>query len=51
MVTDAGFGYAADIQAKHQSQYADSYFYVFGFRSSNASILVPEWMGKINDTK
>lgn len=45
MVTDAGFGYAADAQAKHQSQTSDSFFYVFGFRSTNASRLIPEWMG------
>jgi hypothetical protein len=46
MVTDAGFGYAADSQAKHQSQTNPAYFYIFGFRSSNLTSLIPEWMGE-----
>ena len=44
MITDAAFGFEADMQNKHQSIFNDSYYYVYGYRSSNA-FWVPEWMG------
>ena len=45
MITDAAFGISMDRQAKWQSQHADTYVYVQGYRSPNASDLYAEWMG------
>jgi len=45
LVTDGAFGYPFDRNAKINSRYSDTYTYIQSFRSSNASHLVPDWMG------
>jgi len=45
LITDAGFGYAWDRNAKLNSAYRNTYTYIQSFRSLNASSLIPEWMG------
>lgn len=49
MTTDAAWGYPQDRQIKLQSEVAPSYWYVFGYRSTNASSGVfegTEWAGQ-----
>ncbi|ELU08147.1 hypothetical protein CAPTEDRAFT_226317 [Capitella teleta] len=45
MITDAAFGMAMDRQAKWQQEVADTYVYIQGYRSPNATSLYEEWMG------
>jgi len=47
LITDFGFGFADDAQAKyHVAKGQDKvYMYNLGYRSKNADRLVPEWMG------
>ena len=44
--TDLSFGLDQDRQAKLHTDFADTYFYVFGFRGENTGDLLPEWMGQ-----
>ena len=43
-MTDVGFLYAADWQAKHHMKEADTYFYVYAHTSEDK--FLSEWMGK-----
>ncbi|CAH1789337.1 unnamed protein product [Owenia fusiformis] len=46
MFTDAGFAIGMDLQLKsHLKHNPNMYQYCLGFRSTNASGVVPEWMG------
>ena len=46
LATDIGFGFPTDTQMKMHTEFADTYYYIFGFRGSNHSNLLPEWMGQ-----
>ena len=49
MVTDAPFGFPVDRQLKLNSEEENSYMFVFGYRSRNASSGIfedTEWAGK-----
>ena len=46
-MTDVGFGSTNDLMMKQMAKAgADVYAYVLGFRSTNASAFIPEWMGE-----
>ncbi len=44
MLTDAALGTPLDRQVRSHCLYADTYMYVFDYRSRNSTL--PEWMGK-----
>ena len=46
MITDFGFGTTGDLQLKSQSNYTDVYFYILGYRSAAAAVVIPEWLGE-----
>jgi len=45
MITDGAFGYAMDRHAKMNAEHADTYTYIIGFKSLNATSFIPDWMG------
>merc|ERR1719318_269513 len=45
IVTDVGFGATTDMQLRSQSEHNDAYMYIMAYRSTNATMYVPEWMG------
>ena len=47
MATDVGFGFTGDEQLKAQSKVNDTYMYIMGYRSTNMSELVEDWIGKL----
>lgn len=47
-MTDVSFGMTADLQVKHHTEFAPTYFYVYNYVSDNVTI-VPEFMGELND--
>jgi carboxylesterase type B len=45
LITDAGFGYSWDRNAKLNSLYAPTYTYIQSYLSLNSTSFIPEWMG------